>query len=464
VKKILIRRVGLPVAVTLVTALAATTPTSASATENGSERQPQPSSAAEMERANRSEAQHNKSMGRRVEPNPALAERAKSNQAKRSHIASGLLRDRTGAPLSNAKLRLDLEPSRAALNGPAAGSAVALVPLDQVETDGQGRFRFTVPALGDMSGYLEEDGTASVLVSSMGGVEPLLYHLIVRPDPLGEAPWIWVVEDERVADAGQVDDVTASAARQRGGKAVGLALREGNVDNPDAAREERTLNEVNGYNYCGVSESPYWQRSTNTSNMIKNLHRIQRVYIKGTVAKWTISLVDTKQTTVDAAASVGGGALFNAGWTRVQESSSTFNTQRGSNTQMDLRREFEVWAYHLYCRRTDGSTYYSGVYEWRPLKPTGTFGFGTLNTAVFNCDPNKVSTLPVNSSAYVSNGTTTTMQFSVGAVFNAVSLRTGQQMSTSNKYTMGYHSGSTYQMRLCGNGGYYYEVAQAREV
>ncbi len=117
------------------------------------------STPAETAAANRAAASATRGAARLEPVNPGMVKRAAERGSARSAVTAGVLRDAEGRPLAGVTLRLDLEPTQAEQLAAGTDAGAELAKLDEAVTDGQGRFAFKASALGDMSGYVEDDGS-----------------------------------------------------------------------------------------------------------------------------------------------------------------------------------------------------------------------------------------------------------------------------------------------------------------
>lgn len=393
--------------------------------------------------------------------NPGMVKRAADQGLRRSVVTSGVLRDADGKPLSGVKLRADLEPTRAAQLAAGTDAGAELAKLDEAVTDGQGRFVFKASALGDMSGYVEDDGSVSVLVTSTKGEHNLMYHLTAFPDPAGRAPWNWKNKDSKVADDSQVDEPTRHAARGlgRGNGAIGVKLTDKNA-NPEAppGSDERGFDGYNGADGCYSYETYYWVRIDSPNQVIFTNARLQRAYNQSRMVQWKYDWTNTNTNSVDSAANLGaGGALVAAGYVSVQTDANGTTFTRGTNQQADASVNYDNRPYNLYCSWA-GSSRYSGKYEWRPFSWTGGTSYAALNTPVFTC--NYTYRVKIATPVWLSQDATRTMQYSYGSSLGGVNLRTISSVGSGYKITYTPGSVGAY---LCGHGGYPVQVAQARE-
>lgn len=391
--------------------------------------------------------------GKIKRPNASLSERA-AGQAEQNAplVMTGTATDTAGTPLADIPIRLDLEPSRASVGEP--GVASELVKLSDTKTDGSGEFTFRTRDLGDLTGYQESDGSVSVLVSSLGRAATVYQHLIMRPATKPGGAWTMAVPDGDVT--GRTPGAVGAATRKafaRSGKSAPVNVSLKAKRTPSKSRYQAYG--VSGQDRCGGTF--YWQRST--ANLSKQYVRVNRAYVKNRV-KWEYRWSNSSTTQVDASANVGsGGALVAAGYVNVQTSSAGMTSVADGNIQYDARREYNFYPYYLYCiNGFTGATEYSGVYEWRPYSWTGASAFGSLNTAIFNCDSRFIGNL---------GGTTwssrdATLQYSIGATLGA-NLRSAQTHNSSHSLYLYLRPGYT-GASICGYQGDFINATQVREL
>jgi hypothetical protein len=385
--------------------------------------------------------------------NPALAEAAASTPSADAPVAlAGKVVDTKGRPARNVRIRLDLEPSSTSSYSAADATAVELIELGQTRTDEKGFFAFQVARLSNLAGYEEPDGSVSLLLSSLGDGISVMQHIIARPIHGDDhTSFVWDTVDDHLAN-----DFGEQKAQERTETRRGEAVRVHVASTSDQVSEsggEISTAGVSGGDYCPGSF--YWQRSD--ANIIKTYDRINRAYIKGGIKTWLYEWSTSSNTQVDAAANLGSnGSLVTAGYVNVASSSGGVNFSASSNTQYDARVEYDNRVWYLHCYGGSGS-YYSGVYEWRPYVWTGGAAFGSLNTAIFNCNSTYIS--------YITQPTwvtrSSTLQFSVGATLSTVNLRTSQTHNETHKLTLTPSSSGAY---VCGYNNYITQATQVREV
>jgi hypothetical protein len=381
--------------------------------------------------------------------NPGLARRASQPAAEDAPLLiEGILRQSDGQPAPQARIRIDLEPSGAEAMAAPTDEAVDLVNLGQDKTDGNGRFKFKVKNLGDLSGYTNEDGSASLLITSFGDSASLLYHLRLVPDSSGKRRWMWDTYDNAVAAGPNAVALKSLASvNEEGGAPTDpsdkRSLREKHRAEPlvvdltsqapgsNAGGGDVSTQGVNGSNYC--SNGYQWRRDDQNEG-IDTHNRLQRVYTKSGITKWEYNWSTTTKTQQDVSANVGyNGSQVAAGYVGVQSSSTGINFIRPANHQQDARAVMRNKPWRLYCSMTSYPYSYSAnVHEWRPAYYTGYNNFGALNTPIFNCD--------YRYEGQISNPTwvakETTLQFSVGTNLAGVNLRTATSNDESHKLTL----------------------------
>ncbi|NJP89399.1 hypothetical protein HCN51_08040 [Nonomuraea sp. FMUSA5-5] len=105
-------------------------------------------------------------------PNAALVEAARNShltQRDSVPLIAGTLRDSAGHALADTPLRIDLEPTRALISTTGVGIGLEYVKLAEARTAQDGTFAFTSGRFQDLTGYADQNGVASALITSAGG-------------------------------------------------------------------------------------------------------------------------------------------------------------------------------------------------------------------------------------------------------------------------------------------------------
>jgi hypothetical protein len=417
-------------------------------------------------------------MPKRRALNPALAARASQPAEPNAEILiEGILRDSDGTPSRNARIRFDLEPTGAAAMAASGDEGLDLVELAQEKTDGQGRFKVKAKNLGDLTGYVDETGASSILVTSFGDSASFFYHLRVLPSVDGKR-WKWETYDAKVAAGPNARALSAATSEQDAGGAAA----------PDAS-DRRTMREkqqaeplmvdftsqspgdsgsggeigtmgVNGRDYCASGYT--WRRDDQNGDII-TYDRMQRAYTKSRVTSWTYKWATTNRTQRAVSANVGtDGKQIDAGFVSVQENTQGVDFNAGANTQMDARAHLANRPWRLYCHMTSYPYEYSAnIHEWRPVRWTGFSSFGTLNTTIFSCQAPYTGPMGKGTTWFASNST---LQFSAGANLAGVSLRTSTSTTdyrTNTSHRLELYTGTS--ATICGNGNYPANSPQVRE-
>jgi hypothetical protein len=90
-----------------------------------------------------------------------------------SFTVSGTLKNEAGVPVPNLDVTVSLDPSPAMLIASETDPDAAVgLQLAGSRTDANGRYSVTIPALKNISNYLDGDGTVSLLFTSGPGVSP----------------------------------------------------------------------------------------------------------------------------------------------------------------------------------------------------------------------------------------------------------------------------------------------------
>lgn len=419
------------------------------------------------------------------EPNARLAARASSTAVTADDpvVLAGDLLGTSGAPEAATSVRVDLEPSERLAATTEAGVGLALIKLDEETTDTTGHFVLHANPLGDLTGYLNPDGTVSLLVTSSGADGQLLYHLRAYPPTADQPTWRWADVDDEVTSGATIPPTTAagtlstgatslsgpatSGTAAGGGTLTGLTLRAQTAAGASSAvtlarragvttAAATPLASGNPADYC-VGTSYYWTRSD--ANIIKNYDRVQRIFTLNR-SHWDYDWSTTNNTSVDAAGSYKNGALFTAGYTSVQNDSAGVNFSAGNNSNWDASVQFDNRAWYLYCRDSSygGKTWYSGYYEWRPYKFTGDNRNLDPKYAIFSC--NAQWKIGIQNNLWVARTTTHTYQ--AGASIAGLGVRVKQENSQYHRLVFKPDSGST--AYLCGSDDYPVGARQVREV
>jgi hypothetical protein len=123
-----------------------------------------------------------------------------------SFVVNGVLVDDNGAPVGGKQLQADLQPGPALLEPSAEdedAEAVASIPLGRVLTNPSGEYKLTIPALENISGYLDEDGLAELLFSSTSDDLVMFYNVQAElPKKQGLPPVVprgdkWVIGGDK---------------------------------------------------------------------------------------------------------------------------------------------------------------------------------------------------------------------------------------------------------------------------
>lgn len=395
------------------------------------------------------------------EPNPRLQAAADASTAPGSTLMTGRLLDPAGEPLPDTEVRIDLEPAPSVAAAAPAGAGVALVRLGFATSDDQGRFRVEAQPLADLHGYVDRDGSASLLITSSSARGRLLYHVSAFPPEGSAREWTWASPDPGVA-AGPVSPTRATgslSATSAPGPAglTGLVLH--TTDSPAApaggTAGSLAATAVAGGDYCpGVTY--YWRRYDGA--VIKNWSRVQRVFTKGRT-KWRYNWSTTASTMVDAAANLGkAGALVSAGFVHVQRASAGVDFSFGHQVDADAAVQFDNRPYYLYCHDVpSGKTWYSGVYEWRPYKFTGGNQHMKPKNAIFRC--RAAYRIKIRDPLWVARSTSYT--YSGGAKLSTISVRVKQQNDAYHKLTFVPKPAPAW---LCGSNDYPVYARQVKEV
>lgn len=406
-------------------------------------------------------------VGSLVDPNDALAQQVQHGSDALHLLMSGTLLAPTGkAAAAGTSVRVDIEPASDYAAAQPSNVGVALVRLAETTTSGSGAFQLSAPAPSDLTGYVNNDGTVSLLITSAGSSGQLLRHVRAYP-PTGDDPtWRWADRDDAIAPpgaaagtAGQQQALTAGNDGGTGANLTGLVLKSTAISKTSALHLRQVAQAatagVYGDDYC-PGDTYYWTRSD--ANIIKTWDRIQRVYTMGKTT-WKYDWSTTSSTSVDAAANLGrGGALLTAGYVGVQTSSSGVNFSFGHNANMDAAVQFDNRPYYLYCHSVvSGKTWYSGVYEWRPYKFTGGNTHLSPKYAIFAC--NATYKAPISYPLWVARSTSYTYQ--IGATLSVANLRVAQTNNSSHTLTF---TPGTSGAKICGKGDYPVYATQVREV
>jgi hypothetical protein len=401
--------------------------------------------------------------GKLLRQNPDLFERAKREPGDNgSPLLTGILLDDAGKPVDRQLIRVDLEPSRALANAAADDVGVELVPLGETRTSPSGRFKLNVSDLGDLSGYQEPDGSVSLLVVASAAGSDLMRHIIARPPGRHGDAWTWEVPDDEVLEGAEPSGApleTRGSPSQAKGKPIALRLQVkkdksagdiGPMMTDDQARTQ-CQNRYGGMytNFAFARSGDFLQ---------KTLNRVQRYYIKGGIAELSLRFADVSTTAQDAVANIGPSeSMITVGYTRTMENRTAWNFPRPSNTQMDLRFEYDNMRYYLQCiDPINRQVRYPNVYEWRAQRWTTGSSYGTLNTPIFNCPSQYVTRF--NGEMTVSRNTS--LAFSAGTSVAGITARTTHTKTSSHTLFM---KGTANGAWVCGNTGYVDTAQQVRE-
>lgn len=424
--------------------------------------------------------------GEFLTPNPALVAKAKTSMAavdkdRRSgtSLIAGFLLNESGEPVAGQRIRIDLEPStiteKAADDslGPQLGlpvPALAMVKLGETRSKKDGSFSIRVTDLGDLSGYLEDDGSVSVLVTSSGAEGADVFrHLLLRPPSGEQREWTWASADQQTTLPGKpgepvrvrlqgVDNSVSdslladpdprdvAALRQRGGSEALASFNEGNFCS-------------GGIWWRSAPEGVYDQQVSVRVARIFNWYNVSSSYTYRNGSKTEVSRV----------ASFSKGSVignFEGGLGRTEDRSrSVAITQNFSPfTSADMAIDYVYRPHWLFCHVPSGFTYeserppngnpyfaFSGAMEWRPEYPSGGGGAVSPAAGIFKCGFQGIISL--SDSLEIDQGGTYTYNKSVSGAGLAnsifgLSLTSQQTYSEDHKLTFFRKPGTNPQ--LCG--------------
>lgn len=392
---------------------------------------------------------------------PARLRRAAAAQTTAADpvVLDGVLLSRDGTPMVGAPVRVDLEPAAARTAKVKAGVALGTVMLASGTTGDGGRFTLRTRPLGDLTGFVDPDGSVSPLVTSFSGRGNLLYHVRAFPPREPAAGWVWADPDTAVAAPGAARTARATGTGSSSEATAGSAPLTGLRFTAQGAAAPRSTNgaaktaDVNESLECDGNYY-YWSRYDGA--IIKKLTRVQFAKTKDRT-KVTYNWSQSKLTTVDAAANLGvKGALVRAGLTKVALTKSGANFKLGHNRFKDMAVEFDYRPWLLTCvQQPGGYEYSSGVYEWRPFKFTG--GHDKLKAKTgFKCNPRWA--VSITDDLWVARDTSYT--YGAGVSYAGVSLRA--QQTNSEGYKLTYIASK--RAGLCGANAYPSEARRSKEM
>jgi hypothetical protein len=379
--------------------------------------------------------------------NPELVEKVAAAQPG-TVLAAGTLVDDSGRPVAHAWIRADLEPNRKITNSQPPGSGAVMLSLATATTDANGRFELRAPDLVDpYDGFVEDDGTASLMIGSFGAMHGLIYHLQVRPPTRTGANWTLAEVDKKVLDTSKtISRLSTKALRARGLSRLRLtAYRQ---------RAQAGRSSINPGKYCRYGWK--WDRADGIGDRERRWINIQRMHTDNqTRESYTWS--NTQNVVVETAANLGAnGSLVAGAFSKAQTSSAGVTFRIPAFTYVDAQVEFTFYPYHLSCADPiTNDFHYSGKFEWRPYQFTIGNRMVEPYTRIFAC--NLMNATTISSESWVAR--TSSFTYAHGLSFFGLSLNSRQTNSSEHKLTY-YPSSST---GVCGNDAPPVAASQVRE-
>jgi hypothetical protein len=377
---------------------------------------------------------------------------------------TGVVLDEAGSPVEGLPLRLDIEHSPSFVD---ASNNPDIIPLDRLATTttgSGGAFSFSLDQLPDFTPHLHDDSAVSLLVSSITEDLEVIQHFLVYPPSSLDAVWTWQPEEvsaEVPEVSSQYEDIAGVVSETLGVLTFDLApladvqitahSDDGDVTAPMAEAPRTTLNPAEAC--TGMN---YWYKRG--SARTKVLDPIQRIYTLGKSSmkyEWTTSKNSRLEIAVKGSKGSFAGGLSRS---RMEFTSGGMTPSFGNNSKGVIRAEWEYAPYYLYCDPWHNYTsYYSGVYEWRPEQWTGGSS-NVSNSNVFSCNTKWLVTM--ENPTWVAQATAVTWSGWFG--IDNVSLRSSQKNSTKHKLTVTPNNGT--KARICGRDNYPSQAIQVREV
>ncbi|WP_433515367.1 hypothetical protein ACQP2T_06945 [Nonomuraea sp. CA-143628] len=305
-------------------------------------------------------------------PNAALAEAAsKALRGAEQDIVplvAGTLHDSAGRPLADTSLRVDLEPTRAFISSADVGVGLEYVKLAETRTAKDGSFAFTAPRLQDLTGYADEHGVASALITSAGGQHNVWRRIYLHTPSAKSSRWTLaepapprkaITNRQRVIDGSGFAPSTTTeneAALQLVGHPASPSSTPQAIPNPAQ--------------YCNSNEGYFFAMS---DLPVKRSLVTVRAHATGPNTTATYAWGNTETTQVEAAANIAvGGALAKVGFTGVQTVSAGIDFAIGHFRPAHFQAEFEFRTWDLWCENyITLEKRLSGKFEWRPYRFTG---------------------------------------------------------------------------------------------
>lgn len=354
-------------------------------------------------------------------------------RASSSFTISGALRDEEEHPVRDAVLAVYLDPGPAMLLGvePAAG-----ISLAAARTTDQGEFELRVPALRDITAYLDEDGNVTLLFMSFGERHTLMHHQQVTLPTAGGQP-------VRPVLTGSAE---VSFPEVQGSSLVGMVLPATTV--PAGQEEGGVGTQSLESDACTRVWSPtpwgnyYWVREGSAFRRWVPVQRAQT----GNKTNMTYEWGNTQSTSVEVAVNFEyNKTAGKAGWSKTISNSAGVNFNVGYNVVRDLEVEYDFYNYRLWCSISGDTT------NRRDAKVTKALPYqfkgGNRNssyTGYYTC-PNTSYRIEISNQLWVSRSATTTISGNLSIY--GVSLSGSQANTSSHKKT--YTPKST-PARLCG--------------
>lgn len=379
-------------------------------------------------------------------------------------VMTGTVVDEAGSPVEGLPLRLDIEHSPSFI---AASGNPDIIPLDQLAattTAKGGAFSFTLDHIPDFTPYLHEDSAVSLLVSTITEEFEVMRHFLAYPPAELGSAWMWQPDEAsaEVPELGsQYEDVAGVVSETLGVLTFDLAhladvqvtahSDDGDVTAPMAEAPIATLNPSDtcpGMNY-------YYQRGSARTKVLDPIQRLYTLSKSSMKYEWTTSQNSRLEIAVKGAKGSYGGGLSKS---RMNFSSGGMSPSFGNNSKVVIRAEWEYAPYYLYCDPwTTPTSYYSGVYEWRPEQWT-TGSSNVANSNVFSCNSKWIVSMENPTWVAQESGVTWAGWFGI----EGVSLRSSQKNSVKHKLTVTPNSGA--KARICGRDNWPSKALQVREV
>ncbi len=392
---------------------------------------------------------------------------------------SGQVLDATSVAVAGLPISVLLEesPEYAAATGNT--ETIEMLPLDNTTTDALGRFAFEAVPPDDMTPYLRDNGSVTLMIGALTDPYDVIQHYVAYPPADASSPWVW--ESEATAanedvnavavsepdflledglggndDLSGVEDTaivsTAPLTEPMSGLVV-LAASEGASDDPELSTTAALVDgeaAVCGYGW-------YWLRGTATERRNIPIFRAYTLYQSTMRFDW-----ETTNSTKMSIAVAGTKGSYKGGLTysRQQDMSAGVNPTFVNETHQVFKAEWEYHRYNLYCRDSisDATGRYSGRYEYRP--DFWTLGSNRVSGGnIWNCQ-STAHRVRITAPTWVAKTLSTTW----GGFFSIADVRLDANQANNQTHRVRLFPDTSNGARICGRGDVPSRAAQVKEM